>query len=190
MRHLRLSDYRIMPWRNGGGSTTELAIFPERSDLSGDPFLWRVSIAEIIADGPFSRFPGYQRHIMVIEGDGMVLDAEDDGVIDLTKIFHPESFSGDWNVEGKLVGGPVRDFNFIVARSFAHSALRVECLSGRTIFQPNGDTRIIHVLDGEITANGHVVAVGETLVIGRDEAVEAKPLGDPAQLTVCRLTPF
>src|SRR5947209_7321114 len=110
-----------MPWKNGGGSTTEIAIFPEGSGVSGERFQWRVSIADVVADGPFSRFPGYDRHIMVIEGAGMTLEVEDHGEIDLSRPFLPMSFSGDRDVQGRLNHGPVRDFNLIVARSFAQS---------------------------------------------------------------------
>ena len=64
MRVLRRADYRRMPWKNGGGWTTQLAAFPE-SDATV-PFDWRVSIAEIESDGAFSAFPGYDRHIALL----------------------------------------------------------------------------------------------------------------------------
>ena len=82
MRHLRSSDYRIMPWKNGGGSTTEIAICPEGSGIPGGQFRWRVSIADVVADGPFSRFSGYDRHIMVVEGAGMTLNTRGHGEIE------------------------------------------------------------------------------------------------------------
>ncbi len=51
MQILRASDHRVMPWKNGGGSTTEIAVFPIDSGL--DAFDWRVSMATVAADGPF-----------------------------------------------------------------------------------------------------------------------------------------
>src|SRR4051794_3397588 len=109
LRRLTSSDYRRMPWRNGGGTTTELAIglLP---DHLGDPerFLYRVSIADVAADGPFSRFEGYDRHIMLVSGAGMTIDCGAHGRLDLTAPFEPRAFSGDWDVTGTLVGGPVR----------------------------------------------------------------------------------
>lgn len=189
MRHLRADDYRIMPWKNGGGSTTELAIFPESTGLSGAPFMWRVSIADVVADGPFSRFPDYDRHIMVIEGAGMFLDADVHGTIDLTEPFVPASFSGDWGIEGTLVQGPVRDFNLMVARSFGKSALTTEMLVERRLITGNSDVRIAYVLDGEGLANGHVVAAGDTITVDRGEVLEISPLGEGLRLAVCRITP-
>ena len=68
MRHLTPADYRRMPWRNGGGVTTEIAIAPDGAGLVGERFLYRVSIADVMSDGPFSRFEGYDRHIMLPAG--------------------------------------------------------------------------------------------------------------------------
>ena len=68
MKLLPREGYKAMPWRNGGGTTMEILV------AGDDPgqFDFRVSIATVAADGPFSRFPGYQRHIMLIAGNGMV----------------------------------------------------------------------------------------------------------------------
>jgi uncharacterized protein len=189
MRHLRVQDYRIMPWKNGGGSTSELAISPEESGLSGNPFMWRVSIADVVADGSFSRFPGYDRHIMVIEGEGMVLQAEGGREIELSTAFAPTSFSGDLDVHSRLIRGPVRDFNLIVARCFGKSELAVDEIAARKAYPPEGAIRVIHVFDGEVLANGHVIATDETIIIGEDEALDVKPLGPPARLAVCRISP-
>ena len=57
-------DYRLMPWKNGLGTTTEIAIHPAEADLAGQPFDWRVSMADVTTDGEFSRFPGYDRSIL------------------------------------------------------------------------------------------------------------------------------
>src|SRR6187402_1017158 len=109
LRRLTAKDYRSMPWRNGGGTTTELVLGPEMAGR----FLYRVSIADVTSDGAFSRFAGYDRHIVLIEGAGMTLDAQAHGRVELAP-FEPHSFSGDWDVHGTLVAGAVRDFNLIV----------------------------------------------------------------------------
>src|SRR6185369_11614525 len=70
-RLLTPSDYRPMPWKNGGGRTIEIAVHPVGATL--DAFQWRVSIADIERDGPFSRFPGIDRTIVLLEGAGMHL---------------------------------------------------------------------------------------------------------------------
>ena len=55
MRILRASDHRVMLWKNGGGSTTEIAVFPPGAGIGA--FDWRVSMASVVGDGAFSAFP-------------------------------------------------------------------------------------------------------------------------------------
>lgn len=160
-RRLTPADYRKMPWRNGGGTTTELAISPEGGGGLAERFLYRVSIADVAADGPFSRFEGYDRHIMLVAGAGMSLDCGHHGRIDLRAPFEPRRFSGDWDVHGALVGGSVRDFNLIVDRARATSELEVRLVSApETIACGAGTTCIIHILEGHLDE----AAEGDTIV--------------------------
>jgi environmental stress-induced protein Ves len=161
-RLLKAADYRRMPWRNGAGSTTELVVSPELVALgSGERFLFRVSIADVGSDGPFSRFDGYDRHIMLLSGAGMVVDCGAHGAIDLTKPREPRSFSGDWNVVGRLVDGPVRDFNLMVDRSRASSTLEVTSFEApMDVSWSLGTTCVVYVLEGRLR-NGEP---GDTLV--------------------------
>ena len=54
MRLLRFHELPVSPWRNGGGVTRELAALGG----AGGDLLWRLSIATVNADGPFSTFNG------------------------------------------------------------------------------------------------------------------------------------
>jgi environmental stress-induced protein Ves len=114
-------DYRRMPWRNGGGTTTEIAAQP------GGPggFLWRLSIAEVAASGPFSDFGGYDRHILLLEGRGMVLHFAEAPSRRLDRPLEPFRFDGGWRASCQLVDGPVRDLNLMVARGAAEEAVAV-----------------------------------------------------------------
>lgn len=71
MRILRASEYKTMPWKNGGGVTVEIAIHPPGASV--DAFDWRVSMATVAQDGPFSSFPGVDRTLAIIEGNGLAL---------------------------------------------------------------------------------------------------------------------
>ena len=70
MRLIGPADYRHMPWKNGGGVTIEIAVSPSGSSL--DTFDWRVSMATVIEPGPFSSFPGIDRTLCVLTGNGSV----------------------------------------------------------------------------------------------------------------------
>jgi environmental stress-induced protein Ves len=163
MRHLTPAQYKRTAWKNGGGTTTELAIGPENATLSD--FLWRVSIAEVVADGPFSLFSGCDRTIMLIEGSGVTLDAGEYGSIALVEPLQAKSFSGDWPVIGRLISGPVRDFNLIVRRDAMRGSLRAVLFnSGYQVKCQAGATLICHILK----ENTDKARQGDTLITDRD----------------------
>ena len=112
MLQLRPADYRLMPWKNGGGSTTEIAIEPPGASL-GESFTWRVSSAAVAASGLFSSFPGLVRSLLLVEGVGFILDIEGQGRLRLKHPGQVASFSGDATVGATLIQGPCMDFGII-----------------------------------------------------------------------------
>jgi len=118
--------YRVMPWKNGGGTTAEVAVHAEAQPTAAPArFLWRISVATIDRDGPFSDFAGYRRTIMPIEGKGMVLDFGRHGCERLDRLFEPFDFPGEWSAACRLIDGPCRDFNVMVDRERCGVAARV-----------------------------------------------------------------
>ena len=63
---LRAAERLSAPWKNGGGVTREIAVFPHGADLAR--FDWRMSLATVAAGGPFSTFPGIDRLMLVLDG--------------------------------------------------------------------------------------------------------------------------
>lgn len=106
MRVITPDQFLTQPWKNGGGVTHEIA----RADVGGR-LLWRLSIAEVASDGPFSAFPGLTRILTVIEGAGLHLHTPDTRLAALPLM--PVRFSGDTPIVSRLIDGPVRDFNLI-----------------------------------------------------------------------------
>jgi hypothetical protein len=104
-----------MPWKNGGGSTTQLVIEPPGGSLAAG-FDYRLSMAAVPASGPFSSFPGIDRTLLLVAGAGMELDHGAQGRSLLAGPWQPVTFSGDWATVGRLLGGPCRDFNVMTAR--------------------------------------------------------------------------
>lgn len=147
-KHLRVADYKVMPWKNGLGTTTELAVAQHPTLREDSPFLWRISIAGVTEDGPFSHFPNIDRHIMIIAGNGLVLEANGHGTYILDKPYVVTQFSGDWDVKGKLFNGPITDLNVMVDRRFAKAHVEVLGVNanGRT-FDHKTSITFIHVLE-------------------------------------------
>ncbi len=186
MNILRREDYKVMPWKNGSGITTEIWVSPNGSGLADTPFQWRVSIADVASDGPFSKFPGYDRHNMLLEGQGMRLDTEENGQIELA-LYRPAAFSGDWAVTGKLVDGPVRDFNLMVARHFGRGSLGCQRLTAPLPLTGDGTTRLIHAIDGELSLAGHIIGSGETAILAETESGVLAPLAAEALIALCTI---
>ena len=152
-----------MPWKNGGGVTTEIYASPPSA-----AFDWRVSIATVNAAGPFSAFAGYERHIMTLSGDGMVLDIGGRGKVTLEP-FRPFSFPGDAKVHGSLMQGPVTDFNLIVRRDFGQGALSVvEGNAGDTLGSESSFD-LIYVLHGNGAAGNDDLHTNFSLYLGKGD---------------------
>ena len=111
MRHLTTADYRTMPWANGRGTTVELL----RED-GPDGLLFRLSMASVIEDGPFSVFPGIERNLTVISGPGFRLDGP--GLSLPCKPLVPMAFAGDLPLQAAGTGMIASvDFNVMTARA-------------------------------------------------------------------------
>ena len=110
MRLQSASDHRRMTWANGRGFTDEVIAVPDRGAWD-----WRLSIAEVNEDGPFSSLPGVERALVVAQGRGMTLFVDGSAVVLST--FEGTRFSGDDDACAVLTRGPVRDLNLMVRRS-------------------------------------------------------------------------
>ena len=118
---LPAAERATVPWRNGGGTTQTVAAWPLDSDL--DVFGWRLSIAEVTAAGPFSSFPGVERHLAVIDGRlELRIDDRPSVIVDVES--EPFVFAGDADVTGVPLGGPARDFNLMLDRARYRGSMR------------------------------------------------------------------
>ena len=173
-----------MPWKNGGGTTTQIHV------AGDDPvqFDWRVSIATVAGDGPFSRFPGYDRHIMMIDGGGMTLAGGPDGDIIVSPAFVPRSFPGDWDVHGKLKSGPSRDFNLIVRRDKFASGLKAMVTEAQT-FEAQTGWLLLHLFEGGAAAADLALQHGDSLLLNPGETIPVVATTGKLRLVVCKVWP-
>jgi uncharacterized protein len=119
-----------VPWRNGRGVTREIAVCPG----GADDFLWRLSIADVAADGPFSAFPGYRRVITVLTGAGMRLTV--DGAVHDIGPLEPFEFDGGAQTTCTLPGGPITDLNLIVRAGDRGSVRIIDVTDQLTVAGP------------------------------------------------------
>jgi len=125
MKIIRAKDCRTTPWKNGGGSTTEIAVAPAGASL--DNFDWRISLAQVASDGPFSEFPGIDRTLAVVKGEGLVLSIGQHAPLTLSRGSEPISFFGDVASSARLTAGEITDLNVMTRRRrFGHRMQRVD----------------------------------------------------------------
>ena len=152
MRVLRASDYRSMPWKNGGGVTTEIAVSPDRAGL--DDFDWRISMARVEGGGPFSLFVGVDRTLAIVEGEGIVLDIAGQARATIDRGSDPLSFPADAPTQASLIDGPITDLNVMTRRArMQHSVERI-MISEPAEIVLGAENTLIFCLDGNVRMDG------------------------------------
>lgn len=156
MRLLKASERLARPWKNGGGVTFDVATFPENATL--DSFAWRISLAEVASNGPFSLFEGIDRSTAILAGEGFRLAFADGRVEDLRLDGPALAYPGDIASDCTLLAGPVRDLNVMTRREvFRHRLRRV-----RGEVATEGETVVICPRgSATVTAGGTAVTLNE-----------------------------
>ncbi|MCB5203199.1 HutD family protein [Neorhizobium sp. T786] len=177
MRVMRAADYKRMPWKNGGGETVEIAVFPPQASL--DDFGWRISMATVATDGPFSAFSGIDRTLSILDGAGMVLSIAERSPVVLDAVSAPHAFPADVETSARLIDGPITDLNVMTRRGmFRHT---VERRTGPGSITGDGTVRLILCGAGELTAESGSRAVKleplDVLLLDEGENVEIPKAG-------------
>ena len=185
--------YRVMPWKNGGGTTTEIAVHPEGAGW--DDFLWRVGIADIAQSGPFSSFAGIDRSIVLLDcppDSGMSLTVDGTSVEMVQHEFI--DFAGESVTQGTLRGQAVRDFNVMSRRGAMKHRRGWKSVASREWFRLGGtDWRVVHVAVGEAQLVGAAatrnVATGESLIVTGEDSLHLRGGAPGAQLVWAVFSP-
>lgn len=169
-------------WKNGGGNTREIAVWPPGAGM--DDFVWRLSVADIEADGPFSPFPGIDRQIVLLEGAGVTL-AADDGSFShrLAQPGEPYAFSGDTGLQAALLNGATRDFNVMTRRGQCRA--RVDAFRQGFAVNTGAHTVCVFAVSGAWQAQDGAISLqaGEGALYGAAPTASTQsfePVGDGA----------
>ncbi|MFH9727814.1 HutD family protein [Streptomyces sp. NPDC017254] len=157
MRHFDVETLTPGRWRNGGGATREIVSQP----VGTEEFGWRASVADIDRDGPFSVFPGVDRTLTLLAGNGVQLTSS--GAFERlpVRVGEPFAFSGDLALSAELPEGACRVLNIMVRRG--RWTARVERVAGRVV-PPVGHAGVFYVLRGRWQAgedDGRVLESGQ-----------------------------
>ena len=174
-----------MPWRNGGGETIELAAHPH--DAEYGVFDWRVSLARIDRDGPFSAFPGVDRTFSVIDGDGVDLTLGAEPPRRLTREVACTAFPGEEDCRCHLIRGPVTALNVMVARGRVACAI-APLATGREWSATVGD-RIVICAEGSVATNLGPAGRHDAIFVPSETSVELRPSAGATLALVVTLMP-
>jgi environmental stress-induced protein Ves len=172
MRVIRSSDYRRMPWKNGGGETAEIAVGPRGARL--EEFEWRISMARVDGDGPFSAFAGVERTLAVLEGAGMRLRIAGREAVELTPDSPPYTFPADVATSAELLGGAITDFNVMTRRGCAVQRVQRQILPGSADAPTDRSVTLIFCTDGQLRASSATTVLSlrprDSLLLEPDDA--------------------
>ncbi|MBM2886285.1 HutD family protein [Chromobacterium phragmitis] len=185
MQIYTIDDFQAMPWANGGGRTLQLFRLPHPQ--WPEAFALRFSIADVAQGGPFSFFPGVDRQLGLLEGEGMALNLADGRSLTLDQLGQVAAFEGELGVACRLLGGPLRDCNLMLARDWGQGDLKRmawEMAETWTLFAD--DLVLLYLQQGQWQAEGRTLPGGCLLLLER-EAIMLRVDG-PAVAWLARVT--
>lgn len=181
--NIDLAAIAAQRWKNGAGWTREIALGPAAS--GSDDFGWRLSVAEVEADAPFSAFPGVDRCIVVLQGAGMALCDGAGAPVQTLRPLEPWSFAGEQALQARLPAGPCRDFNVMTRRGAWRGDVAV---LGEPTWAARGDVTLLLCAWGRWRLGAESVGALQGLLLeGAGDDLAVAPLESGAALLHVRL---
>lgn len=186
MRIQRSAEHRVVPWANGLGVTADVFLSPPDTD----DWTWRLSIADVSNDLPFSCMPGIDRHILVAMGEGMALTIDGAPELRMDRKTPPLTFAGESATKCRLLDGPIADLNLMTRRGRATGRLRVVAVPSATAVVPERADVAVVVLDGVLTMDGAELMPFDAVLLG-SSAQAGRLLGGAtgARLAIATIDP-
>jgi len=189
------NEYRRVRWHNGAGWTREIATGPLDAVGGVTPaWHWRLSIAEIDRDGPFSTFEGVERECMLLHGQGAALQFENAPSQLLSPPFGRLRFSGEARLSASLVDGRVEVFNLMWRRERVQaSTWRRPLVGSMVVFVDPDSCWVVHVLAGQARISGGtdapMLSMGDTAILRAGEVRTRHALEGGGELLLIRIEP-
>ena len=141
---VRSGDRDPVPWKNGQGSTREIA--RRLLGVRGPHFVWRLSVSDIERDADFQTFPGVERSAVLIHGDGLTVDVG--GAQHPLRPFEPFRFDAAGEAHARLTHGPASILNVLTVTNRMSADVKVVDLSTERALSIAGTTLVV-LLSGE-----------------------------------------
>lgn len=179
MKLIRKSQYKRMPWKNGQGFTDEIAISPEGATFPLEPFIWRLSAATVSTVNTFSQFPGYDRWLAILKGDGLVLNGKP------LRSGECVRFAGEDAVACAPTAGEVTDIGLIFDRAKVEARMEFGQLApGLTTLELVGDRHYVVCARGAFGYQKLQAGEGDTLEVMGSTAIPITVLSDTTAIVI------
>ena len=109
-----------------------------------EAFSWRLSIASVANDGPFSDFSGYDRTLLLLEGSGITLNKPNGVFKVLNSSLDYANFKGEDLIDATLHDGPIKDFNIMTLRSICTSSVTAIDETSESLLNINADKLLVY----------------------------------------------
>ena len=188
LRLLPAHDYRRERWRNGHGWTREVLRMPE----GAEDWDWRLSIAEIERDAPFSAFPGVERELVLLRGAGVRLRFDDGEVREVLPPYGRVRFAGERALAGELIDGPTHDLNLMWRRDRIDAESWHRPLVGSMVlFVEPGEHWLLYLLSGHahcVDVDGACrIDAGDSLLLSSEVARRRFAIDGGGEALIARL---
>lgn len=132
VRPFSIAETTPEPWKNGRGITRTIS-----SKRSENGTIWRISVADIEKDGPFSVFPGIDRVSVLMGGPGLRL-VGDGLALNFPEVGSTAKYCGEAQLEARLGGSPARFLNILTQNNRATAQVLLQqracsCAANRVI---------------------------------------------------------
>ncbi|TDK27456.1 HutD family protein [Luteimonas aestuarii] len=190
------NEYRRVRWKNGAGWTREICAcrMDGREGIDATAWDFRLSIAEIEADAPFSSFPGIDRELVLLSGNGLSLQFDDGDAVTLLPPHDRARFAGERGVAGRLVDGRTEDFNLMWRREAVQATLWHRPLVGAmVVFVDAGDCWAVHLVGGQARIDGErfsaALEQGDTALLQAEAGRTRHVIEGGGELLLVRIQP-
>lgn len=181
--HLTPLDAVRMPWKNGRGQSEEIAIWPQDAVFARGEGDWRMARTRFSAGGPFSRFDGYERLLVVLQGEGLLLDHGSDAPRRRLRRDETWRFAGEWETTAVLEGGEIADLNVLLRRDAVDGDLEVLALGERRLLvELEPEHTLFHLVEGGVRVRLPGEDEPSTLAAGDTLWVHEARRGDEGEL--------
>ncbi|MFP7571068.1 HutD family protein [Marivita sp. S2033] len=156
MKILRRADLVDVPWKNGGGTTRNIAMA-----LADTKTVWRLSRADVAQDGPFSNFAGLERILTIVSGGAMTLEHANGALH--ARLWEPVRFDGGLEVTSRLEDGPLTDLNLMFDPDLCDGMVTPHIgPMSLSVSPPDAGITVFHGLSGAPEIDGAPLRVGDT----------------------------